>query len=170
MIDEMIVNDAMTQNRGAMMYDTGAPIHKTDGKEDETKEREASVEENINRFRALLFWLMSLIVEGRITQMWLEWRTPNLVSSLPRLSSAYLYNETQELWYIVADQSFGKLEGEKLIMIMPCNFATNVPNPIDENTDTFRGESNLGNHIWIVWVERWVNTTPGTMKFHSFLM
>jgi hypothetical protein len=67
MIDEMIVNDAMTWNRGATMCDTGAPIHKTDGKEDETQEREASVEEKINGFQALLFWLMSLIVEGRIT-------------------------------------------------------------------------------------------------------
>jgi hypothetical protein len=42
---------------------------------------------------------------------------------------------------LAADQSFGKLEGEKLVMIMPCNFATNVPNPIDENTDAFGGES-----------------------------
>jgi hypothetical protein len=55
-------------------------------------------------------------------------------------------------------------------MIMPCTFATNVPNPIDENTDTFVGEPNLVNRIWIVWAERWVDMTPSTMKFHSFLM
>jgi hypothetical protein len=170
MIDEMIVNDAMTRNRGAMMYDTGAPIHKADGKENETQEREASVEENINGFRALLFWLTSLIAEGRISQMLRKCRTPDLVSSLPRLSSAYLYNDTRELWHVVTDQSFGKLEGEKLIMITPCNFATNVPNPIDENTDAFGGESNLVNRIWIVWVERWVDMTPSTTKSHSFLM
>jgi hypothetical protein len=51
-IDEMVINDVMTRNRGATMYDTGAPIYKTDGKEDETQEREASIEENINGFRA----------------------------------------------------------------------------------------------------------------------
>jgi hypothetical protein len=90
MIDEMIVNDMMTWNRGAVMYDTGALIYETDGREDVNHEREVSVEENTNRFRALLFSLTSLIVEGRITQMWLEWRTSDLVSSLPRSSSAYL--------------------------------------------------------------------------------
>jgi hypothetical protein len=29
----MIVNDAMTQNRGAKMYNTEAPIYESDGKE-----------------------------------------------------------------------------------------------------------------------------------------
>jgi hypothetical protein len=71
MIDEVIINDdAMTWNRGAKMYDTGAPIYEPDGKEDETRGKEPIVEESVDGFRALLFWLMSLTVEGRI--VWME--------------------------------------------------------------------------------------------------
>jgi len=71
MIDEVIVHDdAMTQNRGAKMYDTGAPIYEPDGKEDETRGKEPIVEESVDGFRTLLFWLTSLIVEGRI--VWME--------------------------------------------------------------------------------------------------
>jgi hypothetical protein len=66
-IDEIIIKDAMTWNGGSMMYDTGAPIYEADGRKNETKEREAIVEANINGFRALLFQPTSLIVEGRNT-------------------------------------------------------------------------------------------------------
>jgi hypothetical protein len=67
MIDEVIINDdAMTWNRGAKMYDTGAPIYEPDGKEDETRGKELIVEESVDGFQALLFWLTSLTVEGRI--------------------------------------------------------------------------------------------------------
>jgi uncharacterized coiled-coil protein SlyX len=76
----MIVNDAMTRNRGAKMYDTGAPIYESDGKEEKTRGKEAIIEERVDGFRALLFWLTSLIVEGRIvwTERWVN-TTPSIM-------------------------------------------------------------------------------------------
>jgi hypothetical protein len=68
-LKKMIINNAMTRNRGAKMYDTGAPIYESDGK---------------GQFRALLFWLTSLIVEGRIT--WTE-RWVNMTLSIMKFQS-----------------------------------------------------------------------------------
>jgi hypothetical protein len=159
---EMIV---MTWNRGASMCDKGASIYETDTDSDsdsddeidtvteepdllETKERGVTVERNINGFSVVLFWLTRLLLGGRVTRVWQEWKKPNIVSTFSRSTSTYSNGEMKEVCYI----NTGSIHlSNSSIALKDESSTTTLPDFIAGKADILEEEADWIKPFWIAW-------------------